>query len=214
MEQGRLLDVGCFDGGFLSLVGEGFERFGLEINPEAAERARAKNIEILGADFTGLEKLSEAFDAIIAMDVIEHVENPKALLESMANALRGGGLLMVSTGNTESWTWRMMGSRYWYCTVSEHISFINPSWCWHVAPAAGLEIVGIERFAHQGDASLSQRIAELGKNLFCHLFPGTAAWLRMKGYGGVDTSIDKSTASTPPMWLSAPDHFIVLFRKL
>ena len=212
-ERGRILDIGCYDGGFLSFMGEKYKHYGIEINQEAARRARARNIEIVGADFDDIAKLSAEFDIVVAMDVIEHAENPAALLDSMSRAVRSGGLLMVSTGNTESWPWRMMGSRYWYCTVSEHISFINPNWCRYVAPAANLEIVGVEYFAHYGCATLSQRIADLGKNLIYHLFPGTVARLRTGGYGGVDTSAHKSMAYTPPMWFSATDHFIVVFRK-
>lgn len=194
-------------------MGEAYECYGIEINGKAANRARARNVEIIGEDFNNIGKLTFDFDVVVAMDVIEHAEDPAGLLNSMASVVRPGGFLMLSTGNTASWSWRLMGSRYWYCTVAEHISFINPKWCEQVAPAANLEVVGFECFAHAGDVSLPRRMADLGKNLIYRFFPRTVAWLRSRGLGGVDAMSHKSLASTPPMWFSAADHFIVVFQK-
>lgn len=212
-EGTRLLDIGCYDGGFLRLMDEKFECYGIEINSEAANHARAKNIEIIGDDFDDIEKISFEFDVVVAMDVFEHVENPANLLKSMARIVRSGGLLIVSTGNTESWSWRMMGSHYWYCTVPEHISFINLKWCRHVAAAENLKIVGSEFYAHCENMTILQRMVELSKNLAYYFFPGIVSWLRIKGFGGVDAITHKTIANTPPMWFSATDHIFIVFQK-
>jgi 2-polyprenyl-3-methyl-5-hydroxy-6-metoxy-1,4-benzoquinol methylase len=213
MKQGSLLDIGCFNGGFLTYMGNNFERFGVEINQNAANLARSKKITIVGSDFNEITNLPYTFDVVVAMDVIEHVENPTALLASMASVLHKGGLLIISTGNTDSLTWKMMGSRYWYCTVAEHISFINPKWCQYMASNLNLKLVQITNFAHLGKATSYQAWADLCKNMFYYLFPAVVSWLRMKGYGGVDATIHKSLSSMPPMWFSAKDHFIVLLQK-
>jgi hypothetical protein len=39
------------------------------------------------------------------------------------------------------------------------------------------------------------------------------ARLRRLGFGGVDARQDETLAATPPMWLTARDHFIARFRK-
>ena len=209
----KVLDVGCYDGGFLTFLGEAVEPYGIEFNLEASSRAQAKNIGILGNDFDNLERLSSTFDVVVAMDVMEHCENPARLLRSMAAVVRSGGLLVVSTGNTDSWSWRIMGSRYWYCTVSEHISFTSPKWARRVAPSAGLDVVTIETYSHRGEATHGRRLSDLLKNLAYHCFPDTVAWLRTVGYGGVDAKTHESMAQTPPGWLSAADHYIAVFRK-
>lgn len=46
---------------------------------------------------------SEAFDVILAMEVIEHLENPRAVFREWHRLLRTNGTLIFSTPNNESW---------------------------------------------------------------------------------------------------------------
>ncbi|QSR86424.1 methyltransferase domain-containing protein [Candidatus Methylacidiphilum infernorum] len=45
----------------------------------------------------------EAFDLIVAAEVIEHLENPRALAREWFRLLRPGGSLILTTPNNESW---------------------------------------------------------------------------------------------------------------
>src|SRR5215471_2423450 len=49
-----VLDVGCFDGAFLALLGGRCEKAGIEIHDGAAARAAAAGVKILGSDFDAL----------------------------------------------------------------------------------------------------------------------------------------------------------------
>jgi len=44
-----------------------------------------------------------AFDAVIAAEVIEHLENPRFTVREIARLLKPGGTAIVSTPNNESW---------------------------------------------------------------------------------------------------------------
>ena len=46
--------------------------------------------------------LYQKFDCVVATELIEHLENPRGLVRQCANLLRPGGLLILSTPNTES----------------------------------------------------------------------------------------------------------------
>ena len=144
----RILDVGCFDGRFLDFLGHGLKRFGIEIHEDAVSRARSKGIHMIGKDYTVLEKSPGDFDIVTAMDLIEHVPDPNYFLRLLGNAIKPGGIIIVSTGNTQALSWRLMGSRYWYCTFAEHISFVNPSWCHKAAKQEGLTVEKIMSFSH------------------------------------------------------------------
>jgi 2-polyprenyl-3-methyl-5-hydroxy-6-metoxy-1,4-benzoquinol methylase len=207
---GRVLDIGCFDGKFLAYVGEPFEPYGVEINAAAADAARARNVTIVGDDLEDIGNLSRKFHAIVAIDVLEHVRSPRRLLAKAAGILLDGGLLMISTGNTKSWTWKMMGSRYWYCTIPEHISFLNVPWAERAAAATALDIVDVHYFAHDGDATYLRRGIDLGKNLAYLVAPAMVERLRDRRFR---RETEQSSIAIPPMWLSAPDHFMVVFRK-
>jgi len=50
-----------------------------------------------------LETTAARFDVIVAAEVIEHLENPRALAREWLRLLRPGGTLVMSTPNNESW---------------------------------------------------------------------------------------------------------------
>jgi len=207
-----VLDVGCFDGGFLSRLGSDYDLSGIEIHEGAAQAAEQKGIRIIAPSYRFLEEVDENFDIVTSFDVIEHVDDPLFFLKMISSITRPGGAVIISTGNTDAMSWRFMGSRYWYCTISEHISFINPRWCDIAASNLGLRVERIEKFSHLA-ASTPMRIADLGKNMLYRVAPAVVAWLRTKGFGGIDVNIDPSLIYAPPNWMSATDHFMVLFRK-
>ena len=205
-----VLDVGCFDGQFLASLG-GVERFGVEIHEAAADRAKSRGIEIVGADYESLAGFSGRFDVVTSFDVIEHVHNPRYFVHLLAGALKPGGAVIISTGNTDALSWRFMGSRYWYCTIAEHISFINPRWYSWLSGELGLEIDRVQTFSHK-QGTMSEKLGDLVKNAVYRLAPGLAAFARRRGMGGVDVGSDDALLLTPPNWLTARDHFIVMMR--
>jgi 2-polyprenyl-3-methyl-5-hydroxy-6-metoxy-1,4-benzoquinol methylase len=118
--SGRLLDVGCGHGLLLDEARKrGYETVGLELSREAARHAR----EGLGLDVREwpLEAFEQgtngdspgSFDAIVLADVLEHLDDPVAALESCARLLRPAGVLCVVTPDPTSMTARIAGARWW-----------------------------------------------------------------------------------------------------
>lgn len=204
-----VLDIGCFDGGFLESLTRNYRCFGIEIHPQAINRAERKGIKIIGTDFTDLKG---QFDCITAFDVIEHVESPRDFLECGIKHLDSGGWLLVSTGNLDSFTFRLMGSGYWYCTIAEHISFISPDWVRKQASELGLEIEHMAFFSH-ADCNFRQKIKQTAANLLYRYWPGLFACLRRMGMGDKNARCFTELASHPPEWVSARDHFLFVLRK-
>ena len=101
----RVLDVGCGAG----LAAEAFARMGatvvgMDAAPEALAAARAHADEGgLAIDYRdgGPEDLAEGevFDAVVALEVIEHVEERTAFIAALARALAPGGVIVLSTLN-------------------------------------------------------------------------------------------------------------------
>jgi len=207
--DGRLLDIGCYDGRFLESLNDEWERFGIEVNENAAAKARVSGIGIIGADIENLATDSERFDAITAFDVIEHVENPLAFLATCSNVLVTGGMLIVATGNTSSLPWRLLGSRNLYCVLPEHLAFINPSWCEWAAPRVGLSMK-LSLSYRRSRTSVPTIIADLMKNCLYSVSPGIIAFMRRMGIGNVSHPVK---FAYPPLWPSAKDHFISIFVK-
>jgi SAM-dependent methyltransferase len=206
-----VLDVGCFDGGFLGGLTRG-RRCGIEINAQAAARARARGVDIIGAQWDDPDVDSAAFDVVTAFDLIEHLPDPAAFLRTCAARLRPGGLLFISTGNLDAWSWRMAGARYWYCTIPEHISFLCPHWFGVSASPACLAAKQMIAFSHD-DAPLAVRLKETAAGLLYSGAPDVFAWLRQRGVGRLDVAARPEVGDTPPRWQSARDHVLAVFEK-
>jgi SAM-dependent methyltransferase len=208
-----ILDVGCFDGTFLESLGPVYRRLGVEMHRAACDRAIGKGVEIIASRYEELGGVSEKFDAIVSFDLIEHVSNPARLLSTLSKAVRPRGIVIVSSGNSRARTWRIMGSRYWYCAISEHVSFVNPKWCDFITPTVGLRVEHRQTFSH-ARAGFSQKLREAVRNCGYCVAPSATAWLRKRGFGGKNAQCYPVLAEHPPSWMSARDHFIFLGRKV
>lgn len=146
-QSGNILDVGCYRGDFLQLFPDGFSRYGIEPSQAAARTAEIRGINILGdtveqVDFKGLR-----FDIITLIDVLEHLHSPFQTLKKLATLLNAGGILLSTTGNTNSLLWRLMRLDYWYYTP-EHISFFNPRWFRWASKQLDLPIIRMYKLSH------------------------------------------------------------------
>ena len=103
-EPGTILDAGCGKGVFTFAAARIFPRAlvtgadsSLELverNTILAERLGTNNIRFETQDVTQLEA-REAYDLIIATDVLEHVEDDRGLLRRFLYALQRGGRLVL-----------------------------------------------------------------------------------------------------------------------
>ena len=209
----RVLDVGCFDGRFLEYLGQGYEWFGVEIHKVAAESARQRGVSIIAEDYSELSSHQIKVDAVLAVDVIEHSYDPREFLACLVSAVREDGIIIITTGNTNAPTWRLMGSRYWYCHIAEHMSFINPEWAQNVAQRLGLDLIAIERFSHNEDDKFSHRLHEIFSNLVYRVSLKLFSGLRRLGGGGIDVKRYPELLDVPPYWISARDHMLIVFKK-
>jgi SAM-dependent methyltransferase len=113
LAQGRLLDVGCGQGEFLTAAKEkGFDVYGIDIAPRNIEFIKTRRdiqTVVCGKIEDNIEALGK-FDVVTLFEVLEHVESPATLLESIKKLLNPGGYFIMSTPNrkrfggaSESW---------------------------------------------------------------------------------------------------------------
>jgi SAM-dependent methyltransferase len=77
----RLLDLGCGTGGYAKALGErGHDVLGLEVNPGYARVARELGVRVEVYDGGALPLDDGAFDTVMLLEVLEHVERPAELL--------------------------------------------------------------------------------------------------------------------------------------
>jgi 2-polyprenyl-6-hydroxyphenyl methylase/3-demethylubiquinone-9 3-methyltransferase len=101
-----VLDVGC-GGGLLCepLARRGAKVTGLDVSVQAIATARAHaaaeklKIAYLNGSVENLARGGKKFDAILAMEILEHVADADSLLQSAASLLKPGGIILFSTIN-------------------------------------------------------------------------------------------------------------------
>lgn len=103
LPPGKLLDVGCGDGGFLALARErGFAVAGFDYDERVASLARAKGLSDVHAmefsDFIESRRPAE-FDAATLFDALEHTPEPAWFLAKIKTLLKPGAYLAVTLPN-------------------------------------------------------------------------------------------------------------------
>ena len=95
----RILDVGCGTGGNLRLLREFGEVEGLELSDVALELCRERvgpEIKLRRGAIPGDIPQGGRYDAVTALDVLEHLDDPVAAVNAIRGALRPGGTLICS----------------------------------------------------------------------------------------------------------------------
>jgi 2-polyprenyl-3-methyl-5-hydroxy-6-metoxy-1,4-benzoquinol methylase len=99
----RVLDMACGEGyGSDRLARVASSVVGVDANPEAHEHARARYVRAnLRFERGMVENYGEpgTFDAVVFLQTIEHVQDPRAVLAHMRSLLAPGGAVYVSTPN-------------------------------------------------------------------------------------------------------------------
>ncbi len=98
--RGTLLDVGCYDGQFISQVVEGDTVVGLDVSHSALRQADARGVRaVRGQVEARLPFAPNSFATVVAAEVIEHVFDTQAVLVELARVLEPGGWLALTTPN-------------------------------------------------------------------------------------------------------------------
>jgi 2-polyprenyl-3-methyl-5-hydroxy-6-metoxy-1,4-benzoquinol methylase len=141
----RLLDVGCAAGFALTALRErGYDVRGVELSRPMAELARRRLGDDAAVHCGVLEESlfgGAKFDVITMFDVVEHVEDPVALLATARRMLSPGGVVVFETQNVASRFARLMGVRWQHYKFQEHLWHFDPKTMRVLLAKAGLELV-------------------------------------------------------------------------
>jgi 2-polyprenyl-3-methyl-5-hydroxy-6-metoxy-1,4-benzoquinol methylase len=206
----RILDYGCSTGRLLSHLTNGYGRFGVEANQDAAYIATSKGITMLSD--TDLAEASQPFNAIVLSDVFEHLLEPTKTLRGLCKSLSDSGLLILSTGNSMAKACQQDIASFWYFRTPEHLCMFNQKNADYLARELNLRLLEWKELSHY-DFNLTERLRQHAQNFAYWKFHGSpdAFW----------TSILKFTPGmkkarnwpVPPALTCTKDHVLAVFQK-
>ena len=108
-DKGKLLDVGCAIGTFLTVARKSkWEVKGVEFSEFASDYARKNfRLDVLTGALEYQKLDSRSFDIITLWDVIDHNEAPQNFLGLLYSLLKPNGLLVVQTNMEDSLLYRI-----------------------------------------------------------------------------------------------------------
>lgn len=144
--NGKLLDVGCATGFFLSEARKaGYEVYGVDLMKFAVDHCRKSGLKNVYQGTLEETKFPNGFfDVVVAMEILEHLANPKRFLKKVAQLIKPSGLLVVSVPNRKSLIARLMGRLWFGYYQYQHLLMFEPKTITSLLSQSGFVVVKIE----------------------------------------------------------------------
>lgn len=146
-----ILDVGCGPGELLFFLREkGFDVTGVEPSKEAAAVAESRGIKIYNATLEQFlnNNVDTAFHAVIMLNVLEHVPNPRVVIEQCKIILDPEGLLCIRVPNDFSsiqlTAQAKLSRQTWWIAAPDHINYFNFQSLHQMMGGLGFDIVYVQ----------------------------------------------------------------------
>jgi len=141
---GALLDVGAGSGILVEqAIGLSFDAIGIEPSAALHDTAKALGLPMIHG-ILPQTSLQNRFDVVTLIDVIEHVDNPRAVMREIANCMKQDAICVVITPDVNSWAARSMREKWWHYRLA-HISYFTSETLQQLMATADLEIVAVHR---------------------------------------------------------------------
>ena len=125
-KSNRLLDIGCGAGNLLQAARKnGWNAQGLDVSAGAVQHVREQGFEVFEGELGDAAFPAGHFDVVTAAELLEHLFDPRPLLQEVARILRPGGLFWTTTPHARGLSARVLGLR-WRCVwPPEHLQLFS-----------------------------------------------------------------------------------------
>lgn len=149
VKGGKLLDVGCSWGGYLSkMQNYGWDVYGTEINERVVKYAQEKlGLENIRQGF--FEELSweqNFFDGVNMNMVLEHLYDPGENLRLVNSVMKQGGQLIIAVPDISGVEARLYKDKAYTLQVPQHLNHFSPRTIANFLNKAGFSV---EKIVHQ-----------------------------------------------------------------
>ncbi|MBU3580227.1 methyltransferase domain-containing protein [Polynucleobacter sp. 73C-SIWE] len=150
-QDGKILEIAANDGSLIAEMNAlGLNTIGIDPAKNIVNLASDRGLNIkYGYWPQDSNKIQGKFDAIICMNVLAHVDNPKDFLLECKNKLSQNGVILIQPSQA-----RMFGNYEFDTCYHEHISFFNTSSIKTLASRIGLKLLKTSLVNIHGDSPI------------------------------------------------------------
>lgn len=139
MKSVHILDIGAGNLNFLNFLNEGeFKKSAIDIYKN---KVVAEDIEVINDDFLKHDFKSVKYDLVTSWHVIEHIPDPESFVRKIYQILKPGGYLVISTPNSESFSFRLFGKDWYHLDAPRHLVLFNKESLIRLTEKSGLKFV-------------------------------------------------------------------------
>lgn len=139
----RVLEVGVRDGSFGSLTASEYEYVGIDPAPAAARHARGRGLEVYCSSLSSFVNTGPSFDVITLFHVFENMADPHDTLGRIKDLLKPGGVLLLSSFDTEGLLYLLSENRRMAQNFRTHLILYSRSALIELLEHSGFEIIDI-----------------------------------------------------------------------
>jgi len=124
--ENRLLDIGCGAGGLLLAARKnGWNAQGLDVAEPATGHVRTLGFDVFHGELHQAQFPAQHFDVITAAEILEHLSEPRLLVQEVARVLRPGGLFWITTPHVRGLSARVLGLKWRCIWPPEHLQLFS-----------------------------------------------------------------------------------------
>lgn len=141
--RARLLEVGVRDASFASAAMRDYEYVGIDRATATARAARSRGLEVYCSTLTNFVNTGPSFDAVALFHVFENMADPHDALARVKDLLKPGGVLMLTTFDTEGLLYLLTERRRIAQSFRTHVILYSRSALIELLEHSGFEIASI-----------------------------------------------------------------------
>ena len=139
-EKSKVLDIGCGSGLLVKEFEDlKYDSYGLEPSEFLVNEGKKSNLKIYNGTLDDFDFCNE-FSFISLIDVIEHVQNPRNLLNHINKALIENGYLLVITPRRDSLFRFLLNFNWWHYRVA-HVGYFSKKNLTDILNSTGFHVI-------------------------------------------------------------------------
>jgi len=144
-KEGLVFDFGCALGHFCEVAKEkNWIVIGSDLATYAAKYTKNKyDINTFICDITHPPVTNNIADLICLYDLIEHIPHPKKSLLALKNILKNDGILHIVTPDSNSFSAKILGARWFHYKPQEHLFYFNKHNLTNLLRQTGFEVLKV-----------------------------------------------------------------------